>query len=142
MQTFLPYADYTQSAKVLDRARLGKQRVEVKQILNTLLGKSTGWTNHPAVRMWKGHEAALARYGIAVCEEWRGRGYKDQLGEEFTQVHAELVEADPQTDEDPAWVQDEEVHLSHRSNLIRKDPEHYQELWPELDGTLAYKWPV
>ncbi len=33
MQTFLPYDSYADSAAVLDRARLGKQRVEAKQIL-------------------------------------------------------------------------------------------------------------
>lgn len=29
MQTFLPYPDFVESASVLDRQRLGKQRVEV-----------------------------------------------------------------------------------------------------------------
>ena len=42
MQTFLPYADYTRTAKCLDRQRLGKQRVECKQILNAL-ENGGGW---------------------------------------------------------------------------------------------------
>lgn len=33
MQTFLPYPDFAESAKVLDNGRLGKQRLEAKQIL-------------------------------------------------------------------------------------------------------------
>ena len=33
MQTFLPYADFAQSAKALDPKRLGKQRVETIQIV-------------------------------------------------------------------------------------------------------------
>lgn len=33
MITFLPYSDFQQSAQVLDRQRLGKQRLEAKQIL-------------------------------------------------------------------------------------------------------------
>jgi hypothetical protein len=33
VQTFLPYSDYATSARVLDYRRLGKQRVETKQIL-------------------------------------------------------------------------------------------------------------
>jgi len=51
VQTFLPYTDFIKSAKCLDYKRLGKQRVEAKQILNILLGETTkaGWTNHPAV---------------------------------------------------------------------------------------------
>lgn len=37
MTTFLPYADFTETAKVLDRARLGKQRVETLQIVQSHL---------------------------------------------------------------------------------------------------------
>lgn len=36
MQTFLPYPDFEQSAKCLDNRRLGKQRVEVLQLLIAL----------------------------------------------------------------------------------------------------------
>ena len=74
MQTFLPYSDYDQSAAVLDYRRLGKQRVEAKQIMFALSDPNYGWQNHPAVRMWRGHEYQLAQYGIAICYEWRKRG--------------------------------------------------------------------
>ena len=33
MQTFLPFADFAETAAVLDHRRLGKQRIEVLQIL-------------------------------------------------------------------------------------------------------------
>ena len=33
MQTFLPVADYTETARLLDNPRLGKQRVECLQVL-------------------------------------------------------------------------------------------------------------
>ena len=36
MQTFLPYSNFYKSAKVLDQKRLGKQRVEVLQLLNSI----------------------------------------------------------------------------------------------------------
>lgn len=36
MQTFLPYPNFNESAQVLDRQRLGKQRVEVLQILQAI----------------------------------------------------------------------------------------------------------
>lgn len=36
MQTFLPYEDFEQTASVLDRQRLGKQRVETLQLLKAL----------------------------------------------------------------------------------------------------------
>lgn len=36
MQTFLPYPDFAESASVLDRQRLGKQRVETLQVMKAL----------------------------------------------------------------------------------------------------------
>ena len=59
MQTFLPYPDFQKTAQCLDNKRLGKQRVEARQIISTLEGKSNGWRNHPAVKMWKGYEDCL-----------------------------------------------------------------------------------
>ena len=37
MQTFLPYPDFVKSALVLDYRRLGKQRVEARQILDIIV---------------------------------------------------------------------------------------------------------
>jgi hypothetical protein len=42
MQTFLPYPDFRKSAEVLDRQRLGKQRVEGLQLINSLAGITNG----------------------------------------------------------------------------------------------------
>ncbi|MCW2903762.1 MAG: hypothetical protein JWO67_6027 [Streptosporangiaceae bacterium] len=50
MQTFLPYADFTATAQVLDPRRLGKQRVETLQVLRGLTVTGYGWRHHPAVR--------------------------------------------------------------------------------------------
>ena len=138
MQTFLPYADFTESAKTLDRLRLGKQRVEAKQICLSLASQSTsGWRNHPAVLMWKGYERALASYGLAMCREWKNRGYQDSLESWFVSLikdanHVAL----------PPWLGNEEFHRSHRSNLLRKNREWYGRFgWTELDS-LPYIWPV
>ena len=37
------------------------------QILRTLTRERYGWKSHPAVRMWAGHEEALAGYGLVIC---------------------------------------------------------------------------
>ena len=63
MQTFLPYSSFTQTASTLGNKRLGKQRVEAKQIYLALTQEEYGWKTHPAVLMWKGYEQALAFYG-------------------------------------------------------------------------------
>ena len=77
MQTFVPYGDFDASARSLDSKRLGKQRVEVIQIVRALTRPGYGWASHPAVLMWRGYEEALGRYGLAMCEVWVERGFGD-----------------------------------------------------------------
>ena len=142
MQTFIPYgSDFNASARILDRQRLGKQRVECLQILNTLTGISTGWSNHPAVRMWKGYEVALACYGITICSEWIDRGYNDTCFNKIIDMFnpQDLVISKVVL---PPWIDDIEVTISHKSNLIRKKPSLYAMIWPEVPDDIPYKWPV
>jgi hypothetical protein len=135
MQTFLPYPDFTKSARCLDRQRLGKQRVEVLQLLRALLVPGSGWANHPAAKMWRGREGCLAAYGVAICQEWKRRGYKDTC--EFKIITL----ADPSMCM-PLWLGDPAFHASHRSNLLRKDADHYGQFgWTE-PSDLPYVWPV
>ena len=138
MQTFLPYPDFARSAAVLDRARLGKQRVECWQLLRALSGESAGWARHPAARMWRGHTGVLAEYGIAVCSEWVGRGYKDTMAE---RLEPYVLRGPADRMVPPAWLGDEGFHASHRSNLLRKDPTWYGQFgWTE-GPDLEYVWP-
>lgn len=137
MQTFLPYPSFEKSAACLDRQRLGKQRVEAYQILNTLLGKSKGWNNHPAVVMWKGSEKYLVDYNIAICNEWIGRGYKDTI---LNKMKSFML--NEKLGEDlPCFIDNEKFYASHKSNLLRKDPIWYGKYgWKETDN-LEYVWP-
>lgn len=136
MQTFLPYSRFDWCATVLDDRRLGKQRVECKQILNALVNGG-GWSNHPAVKMWAGCEYWLCDYAIAICKGWRELGFRDSLLPEFSERILEFPVC-----AQPAWLGDPALHASHRSNLLRKDPEWYGQLnWPEPPD-LPYHWPV
>lgn len=137
MQTFLPLPNVTETAKVLDYKRLGKQRVEVKQIYRALT-VGGGWKNHPAVKMWEGYENFLLVYGILICDEWRSRGFKDSLLDEFCKEFQKYVRSSIDI---PPWFGDEDFHLSHRSNLIRKMPSHYRKFWPDDPNNLPYVWP-
>ena len=136
MQTFLPYPNYRESAEALDYKRLGKQRVEAKQILNALGGLSKGWTNHPATKMWQGYEFSLAKYGLAVCKAWVDRGYKDTLTEFFTD-YASKAQGNRSY---PHWLGDTNLHISHQSNLIRKDREFYVPIFGNVPDDLPYVW--
>lgn len=136
MITFLPYPNFKRSVGVLDSRRLGKQRLETKQILQAIRGESVGYNNHPAVAMWQGFEGPLCIYGINACNEWISRGYKDNLiGFFLDSVH------EYETCIVPWWVGMGIFHRSHQSNLMRKNPEHYLELWPGVPPDLPYYWP-
>lgn len=136
MQTFLPYQDFRKSAQVLDNKRLGKQRVECLQILRALT-QGGGWKNHPAVKMWKGREGSLQKYGMAICEEWIGRGFRDT-----TLSKIQSFEFNEEQKEDPEWLGDEAFHKSHKSNLLRKDPKHYAVFQKDVSSDIPYVWPV
>lgn len=149
MQTFLPYADFETSARALDTRRLGKQRVETIQIVRALTRPDYGWANHPAVLMWKGHEEALGRYGLTCCEVWTSLGFDDTCAATIREdLAAAGVTRIPSQDELaaadalPRWLGDEEFHRSHRSSLLRKDPDHYRALFPDVPDDLPYVWPV
>lgn len=137
MQTFLPYSEFTRSAKVLDRQRLGKQRVEAYQIIRVLVGESKGWANHPAVKLWEGHEWSLCMYGVAMCQEWIRRGYKDSLKPRFLNYMLSHPEWDSKV---PELIGIPEFHRSHQSNLIRKMPEHYLPIFGNVPDDLPYIW--
>jgi hypothetical protein len=149
MQTFLPVADFAESARLLDSPRLGKQRVETLQILRALELPDYGWANHPAVLMWRGRTPALAAYGLAMARIWRERGFADTTEPQIGEFAPHVVGV-PQADLAaagllPSWLGDEELHRSHRSNLIAKDPEFYRPRFTALFGPetddLPYVWP-
>lgn len=149
MITFLPVKSFVKSMEHLDSKRLGKQRVEAAQILEILLNKPilpnnlqsvvpfdrslSIWVNHPAVLMWKGHEEWLKLYLACVIGEWRSRGYNNTLIVPSYDAHVQVP---------PKWLGYEPFHKSHRSNLLRKFPEHYNKFWPDEDRNLRYFWPT
>lgn len=135
MQTFLPYPSFTQSALVLDRQRLGKQRVEALQIIFALTKENYGWKNHPAVKMWKNHVPALAKYGIIICDEWIKRGYKDSTREKF------LVYTSNKNIDLPNWIGDCDFHKAHQSKLLSKKPDWYTKFNWDVPNDLPYIWP-
>ena len=149
MQTFTPYSDFEACARALDTKRLGKQRVEVIQIIRALTVPGYAWTSHPAVLMWKGYEEALGRYGLTMCDVWLELGFGDTCagtiaadlkvaGIETIRSYDQLLAAKAL----PPWLFTDEVQLSHRSSLSRKDPDHYRPMFPDVPDDLEYFWPV
>lgn len=145
MQTFVPYEDHYDTAAILDNKRLFKQLVECKQILLALDDPSYGWQLHPAVRMWLGHDEALAEYTLILAEEWRRRGLFRPDPRPYNETISEWILAHyhGQGDILPEWW-GSPIHLTHQQKLLWKDPAWYEprigRQAPEEEP--AYYWPV
>jgi hypothetical protein len=128
----LPYESFHDTAICLDDKRLGKQRVEAMQILNILLGrtKTKGWRNHPAVRMWEGFENALKLYYNTIVQEWIDRGFNNTM--KFETIRGDI--------EYPPFIGDYAFHISHRSNLMRKESDYYDLYEWNVPDYLPYIW--
>jgi hypothetical protein len=132
----------------LDPRRLGKQRVETIQVIRGLTVSGYGWRHHPAVKMWRGHEEALGRYGLTCAAVWVEGGRADTTAETIAadlaaagitaiRSQAELAAADAL----PGWLGDPGFHRAHQSALVRKDPDFHGPRFPGVPDDLPYVWP-
>ena len=130
MQVFRPYVDWWMSARVLDDRRLGKQRVEAKQVMMAIFRKMDlirngrrGWLNHPIVLMYyndgKPYLKDLIGYFNVCVEEWRRRGMRGSISLSDIEHH---ISASGSAEGHPLT----HVHeVEYRRVLILKYPEHY-----------------
>jgi len=130
MQTFLPFKQFDQSAKALDSKRLNKQILEGYQILKVLSNNDpkAAWRNHPAVKMWRGHEGQLWLYIMAMVDEANIRGIKtDKNLDNLRTLKSALSKSWGFSL--PNWYKDPfvlvKVLTTHKANLFRKDPVYY-----------------
>jgi hypothetical protein len=160
MQTFMPVSSFDSVAKMLDNKRLNKQALEGWQILMNLLELDPqgnhrppkGWSNHPAVKMWKGHEVQLYLYILAMTDEWRRRGFNTTIANKASETiriaRAKDLIPDPvHSASAPFWLYLEPIHSSHRRALLVKNYGWYSQFgWPEDHGhpptSYEYVWPV
>jgi hypothetical protein len=149
MQVFRPYIDHRKSAWFLDDLRLGKQRVEAKQVLLAILRRlgivndgRRGWINHPIVLMYfndgRPYIDDLMNYFYAVVDEWERRGRKNNISlndiERYLR-HVEGIEGSPVT---PV------IAREYRRVLLLKDPCYYigklsvDEVWELVNSEPVY----
>lgn len=154
MQTFVPIAttNFLEIAQVLDNKRLNKQALEAWQILLTNLKldpagnyrEPKGWYNHPATKMWRGHESALLNYIGAMVTEWKSRGYKSTIFDKAERTFDRALDLDLVIDIqpvlNPSWMDEQDkyeaIASTHRLALLVKDYEWYSQFgWDEDNGT-------
>lgn len=136
-KTFITHDDISQIAECLDDARLNRQRSDVSQILKALLNP-TNDEEHAAIKMWRGNERFLIKYGMNICVEWQARGNNDETMPKLLQYKSVFHE---NSDVAPEWWGSEDVILAHRSYLLRSMPSHYRQFWPDLADDLPMFWP-
>ena len=152
----------------IDYKRLGKQRVETRQIQKAIQsvrqgsacwsdmtddqwkttvrslkneGHTIGWALHPATIMWRNNIVALMWYGDCIIHEWILRGYNNGMSPMCTAEFGAVIPGKLEIAM-PDWLGDEDLHASHRSNLLRKDLTHYGRFnWTESDD-IEYVWPT
>jgi hypothetical protein len=131
MQTFLPGgSNFLETALDLDNKRLLKQGVEAYQILRVNAGLTNGWVNHPACKMWRGHEGYLYLYAVRIYDEIKARGFKADAIEKISELmHSEYQGWN--NDVPPPWLCDDRVMVTHRGRLFEKDPVLYAQFEPE-----------
>jgi hypothetical protein len=161
MQSFLVSTDsFEATASVIDNKRLHKQTLEAWQCLLTMCRldpdgndrEPKGWSSHPVVKMWRGHETLLVSYISATYFEWRSRGYKSTLLDKTFRTYDRAVDLGRISSEltVPSWMQDieyfERLCSTHRVALLNKNYDWYSQFnWAEDTGikpdTYEYVWP-
>ena len=139
--TFLVVGDFILNATLLDPIRLGKQRVEASQIINTIIAinNSTnqkvnkGWVNHPIVKAWTPYLNALKYYANCIIKEFSRRGYQNNMP--LYDIPKVIVK--------PWWANWNRLHQSHRAMLFRKDPFYYEDKFEVEEEYMSYGyiWP-
>ena len=122
MQLFLPHADFKKSARDLDVRRLGKQRLEILELITFRR------PNHPCARAWRGHEYQAAIFGLAVCDEWIRRGYKDTQRDKIREAMKELLYQPLY----PSWFGKKQIHDIYKGRLISKSPDFYSQIYKDI----------
>lgn len=79
-------------------------------------------------------------YQDAVCDQWVKYGYEDtcRMKTEMVLNKYRKCVGRPLR---PSWLGDEQLHLSHQSNLIRKNPTFYLPIFGNVPA-MEYVWPV
>ena len=129
MQTFVPYNNFQNIVECLDYRRLGKMRVESRQLYNaitgvTINGRLSQWRHHSVALAWKGCEDALMMYSNYCILEWVRRGHNNTMP-----IHP--IGIDVSTVKLPFWWNGE-VHSVHRAVLLGKNYDWYKQFeWLE-----------
>jgi len=141
VNTFI-IGDFDFCAQVLDKRRKLKQAVEAKQIIDIITQtnkEKKGFSNHPAVIMWKPYCNALILYYNKFIEQL----LLDKVNlVKLTKI--DIPSAIVMDIEMPWFLTFMPFIYSHRARLYQKDPEFYKNKFefPQEYLSIGYIWPA
>ncbi len=114
------WLQHRSTRKIVHIKRADKSKID-KQTYRVVLG---GFSGHPAVKMWCGHEQSLKHYINACIDEWIARGYQNNM-ERYTSssLFPFLV------NDQPWWTKCPLFHQNHIVALLRKEYERSEPTW-------------
>ena len=144
MIIFMPFDDFTWSARCLHDDELNVLRRDILVVMQNLTREDVVWEKHPSVLMWKGRERALLAYQQAVCYEWSSvRGHDDIYWDSTRLSFLRFVDNPMATPLiPPSWMGNVDLHISHQSNLLRLNETYYRRHFPGIKKDHPYIWPV
>lgn len=133
------------SAEDLELPQLALAQRESEALFNQMVfgepDEDLGGAPMPLVRMWIGYEAALAAYSIACSAVLIQHGVTNTTRSLAIANTIQTMRMDDDLPfEMPPWVEDVDVLMSHRSNLMRRWPESYK--FPRNPADMPYLWPI
>ncbi len=138
MQTFLPFSNFSECARVIDNKRLWKQILEANQLYQIIKNKRAGYRNHPATLMWKDYAPVLKYYRNVFVNEWLKRRLTEPPGIEPLDYG---TFCNDKVCENPFWFNDERLYSSHRAALLHKNFNYYSKFGWKEKPELKYYWP-
>lgn len=139
MQIFMPHPDYEETAWTLYPGHPGHLGNQFYREGRTIL--FGGWRNHPASKMWYNYRHSLCDYLVELYRVLKKRGIGD-----YRKYYKEIRTFQKTLNDngEPKWLGNQEVHDSHKSNLLRKDIEKgwnwYNKFGWEVPNNLSYVW--
>ena len=113
-----------ETARALDPRRLNKQRIEARQILDAIMGRSAAWRNHPCTIQYRNHYFWLQTYSLILDTFCAGLHVPSYINK-----YAEISRPNFHTPE---------YFDQMKRRLYTKDPNHYRQ-WEHL-GTSETNW--
>lgn len=147
METFAPHSTLTECCDSLLVRHMTETVVTAVAVLNVIhevKSVNTWMEKMPVVRMWRGHEVFLCDYAM-VLNEARRTGVTDRryaLADKILNKHMEWASSGSYTLEPPRWWGDENLHMAHRSELLRQNPKLYGGVFTETPYDVPMFWPV